>query len=140
MKSSYILAVAIIVGSIILGGFFYAIQINKQESIEKQQEFKLMEDRLTEESKLEQAQKEYAAERESDCLDIYKTEDGKWNNIQGWRYSEADDECFIRYKDPNPKSEVECDELYLSPESTAPSFYFFKLNNLCKSGEFENSF
>ncbi len=36
-----LLPAAIIIASLILGGFFYAIQVNKQKSIEKQQEIKL---------------------------------------------------------------------------------------------------
>lgn len=40
-KNKLILPVSIIIGCIIIGGSFYVIQINKQESIEKQQLLKL---------------------------------------------------------------------------------------------------
>ena len=38
------LPVAILLASIIFGGFYYATQVNKQKSIEKQQELKIKHD------------------------------------------------------------------------------------------------
>lgn len=40
-KNKLILPVAIIIAAIIIGGFLYAIQINKQESIERQQQISI---------------------------------------------------------------------------------------------------
>ncbi|PIR78180.1 MAG: hypothetical protein COU28_03060 [Candidatus Magasanikbacteria bacterium CG10_big_fil_rev_8_21_14_0_10_36_16] len=136
------LPVAIVISAIVLAVGFYAVQYSKQQSIERQQMLELQEKRSLEEKKAEQAQdqaqKEYIAERKSDCLDIYKTESDKWNNVRGWRYSEDDNECFIRYKEPNPKSDAKCDENY--PTGGDYGFIFFRDNSLCKDGEFENSF
>ena len=42
------LPVTIIISSLILGSFFYASQVNKQKSIERQQEIKLQDDRIVE--------------------------------------------------------------------------------------------
>lgn len=137
-KIKLTLPLAIVLVAIILGGAFYAIQVNKQKSIERQQEIKLQEDRLLEETKAEQVKKEYVADRKNDCLDIYKAEDDKWNNIQGWRYNEAKDKCLIRYKDPNPKSDAECDKNW--PTGGDSGLYWWLENSLCKDGEFENSF
>lgn len=132
------LPLAIILVAIILGISFYAVQINKQKSIEKQQQI----DQALEREKIllqqEQDKKEYIADRKSDCLAIYKTESDKWNNVRGWRYDEIDDDCLIRYKDPNPKSDAKCDELHPTNAGLGLSVYFD--NILCKDGEFENSF
>jgi uncharacterized protein HemX len=150
------LPTTILVASLILGGFYYASQINKQKSIEKQQQIELQAkasqeaERLEQEkaeaakrleqekAEAEQVKKEYVADRKKDCLAIYETESDKWTNVLGWRYSEIDDECFIRYRDPNPKSDAKCDEDY--PTGGDYGFIFIRENSLCKEGEFENSF
>lgn len=137
-SSKLILPITILIASIILGGFYYASQANKQESIERQQALKLQEERRVEEVRTEQATKEYLAKRETNCLDIYKTESDKWNNVQGWRYHENDDACFIRYKSPDPKSDAQCDEDY--PTGGDWGLTFFLDNSLCKDGDFENAF
>lgn len=69
------LPATIIITSIILGGFYYVSQINKQKSIEKQQQ-----------AQLESEKRNYIAERKRDCLNIYKTESDKWNNVESWNY------------------------------------------------------
>lgn len=133
-----IIPVSIIIGSLVIGGFFYAIQVNKQESIEMQQRLELQSKQTQQTLEDERKQKEYLAERKSDCLDIYTTEDKKWNNIRGWRFDESNELCYIRYKDPKPKTDEECDSMY----STKGDFghIFFRDNLLCKDGEFENTF
>jgi type II secretory pathway pseudopilin PulG len=132
------LPIAIVLVAIILGGTFYAIQVNKQKSIERQQQA----DQLLKQDQFriqqEQDKKEYIADRKQDCLAIYKTESDKWNNVRGWRYFEEGDECFIRYKDPSPKSDAKCDELY--PLGGDNGLVWLSLNSLCKDGEFENGF
>jgi len=44
-KHKFILSISILLGCIILGGFIYASQISKQESIKKQQQIKLQEEK-----------------------------------------------------------------------------------------------
>ena len=71
-KNILILSFAIIIGSLILGGFFYAIQINKQQSIEKEAQLKRefeKEARDEMEIKLLQQKEQTTAEFES-CLSI----------------------------------------------------------------------
>ncbi len=41
MKEKLILSITILLASVILGGFYYTTQINKQKSIEKQQQIKI---------------------------------------------------------------------------------------------------
>lgn len=132
------LPVAIVVSVVVLAIGFFAVQYSKQQSIERQQILKFEEDRKIEATRLEQEKKEYVADRKADCLNIYKTESDKWNNVKGWRYSEDEDTCLIRYKDPNPKSDAECDKSY--PTDGKLGLIFFFDNSLCKEGEFENSF
>lgn len=132
------LPVAIVISAIVLAIGFYAVQQNKQQSIEKQQILKLKEDKEIEEARAKEAQKEFHAKRKAECLDIYKTESDKWNNVRGWRYSEVDEQCLIRYKDPNPKSDSSCDKNY--PVNGDLGLVFARSNILCKDGEFENPF
>lgn len=89
----------ILIASLVLGGFFYASQVNKQKSIEQQQRIELK-------AKKEQENKEYIAKRKLDCLAIYKAESDKFNNVRSWQYNPvifADsvirDTCEIIYKD-----------------------------------------
>lgn len=86
-----------------------------------------------------ESKKEYIADRKTDCLAIYKTESDQWNNVRGWRYDEESDSCFIRYREPNPKSDAKCDELYPTT-GDGRLFSWWRENLLCKEGEFENSF
>lgn len=90
------LPLAIVLVAIILGGTFYAIQINKQKSIERQQELKMQEDKKAEEAKTAQTNKEYIAKRRLECYDIIAKERKQWNNVDGGGYVE-EDICRVRY-------------------------------------------
>lgn len=150
-KNKLILPITILLGCIILGGAFYAVQASKQKSIEKQQTLKMEEDRRIADAKAEEDkkaaeakaeldQKEFDAKRKSDCLAIYKTESDKWNNVRGWRYDDSEDTCYIRYKEGSPKTAAKCDELYPDKINDKPTLIFLRENSLCKDGEFENTF
>ena len=93
------LPATVLIASIILGGFYYASQISKQKSIEKQQ-FKELQ------AETEKQNTDYIAKRKIDCLNIYKTEDEKWGNVSEWRYTPIiyvdtvlNDNCVIIYTD-----------------------------------------
>lgn len=137
-KSKWPLPVSILLSVIILGGFLFAMQVQKQKSIERQQQVKSDEERRVAEVKAEQDKKEFAAKKKNDCLSIYKTESDKWNNVRGWRYQETDDNCFIRYKAPVAESDAQCDIDY--PTGGDYGLAFLRQNSLCKDGEFENIF
>jgi len=105
-----VLPISILLGCIILGGFFYASQVNKQRSIEKQQQIELQakaEAKAKEDqAKAEQDKRDYISKRKEDCLAIYKTESDKYNNVHSWSYIEPSggilklgDSCEIIYKD-----------------------------------------
>jgi len=106
------LFLAIIISSIILGGFFYIIQINKQKSIERQQMAKLEEDKRIEDAKMEQIKKEYTAKRKKECYDLYLQEKKQWINVKDFDYSKVRDVCIVIYKSSKPgKSKEECNKM-----------------------------
>lgn len=84
------LPATIIIASIILGGFLYVSQVNKQRSIEKQQRLKLINETLERQARTEKENMEYIAKRKLDCLAIYKAESDKWKSgsVQSWNYIE----------------------------------------------------
>jgi len=92
------LPATILIASIVLGGFFYASQVNKQRSIERQQQIKLQDDRRAEEVKAEQTKKEYVAKRKLECYDIEQRERKNYNNVDGSFYDEENDVCQVRYE------------------------------------------
>ena len=92
------LPATILIASIMLGGFFYASQVNKQRSIERQQQIKLQDDRRAEEVKAEQTKKEYVAKRKLECYDIEQRERKNYNNVDGSFYDEENDVCQVRYE------------------------------------------
>lgn len=73
------LPVVILLSSIIIGGFYYASQLNKQESIEQYQD------------------KEYTAKRKDECYDLYEKEAERWSNVKGSHYDVFSDKCVITY-------------------------------------------
>ncbi len=135
------LPVAVIIAAVIVGISFYAIQVNKQQSIERHQMRVLEQKQIVEEEKANQVQKEYAAKKKLDCLKIYEVENDKWSNVLGWRYEDSADACYIRYKEPKRKSDDACDKAY--PLGNVDGFdwgYSFARDKLlCKEGEFENT-
>lgn len=74
------LPATVIIASLILGSFFYASQVNKQRSIERQQD------------------RNYVAKRKDNCYEIYEKERAKWSNVDGNFYNEKKDICVIVFK------------------------------------------
>lgn len=92
-----ILSISILLGCIILGGFFYATQINKQKSIERQQILKQMEDRRIEDAKAEQDKAKETFSNNLKCQTLLKDLKQRWNNVVGIYYSELDNTCIVKY-------------------------------------------
>lgn len=82
------LPAVILIASIILGGFYYASQVNKQRSIERQQEIKMA-----------QEKKEYIAKRKGECYDIHERERKQYNNVENFGYIEPSDNIFAFHSD-----------------------------------------
>lgn len=91
------LPVTIVIGAFILGGFYYASQVSKQNSIEKQQQIELQAKAEIDKIKAEQDKKEYVVKRKADCYGIEGTERKKFNNVDGSFYDEENDVCKVRY-------------------------------------------
>ena len=97
------LPITIIIASIILGSFLYAIQINKQRSIERQQEIKNVLDEL----KLKQ----------DECEALSSGLTKKWNNIIGATYdNNIWKECVVTYIDAKT-GEIETSRLKFMKEN-----------------------
>ena len=107
------LPATILIASFVIGGFYYAGEVNKQKSIERQQEMKITNDRRAEEEKkrelencLEEAKKRRDEERNGYCkLDKREIrEDGGCYlskvrvEYLNERYDEARDVCFKKYQ------------------------------------------
>ena len=92
-----IIPATIIIASLILGGFFYATQVNKQKSIEKQQQIKLQDDRQQQEVKnaLEDLKL-----KQDECKTLSAGVIKKWNNVMGVTYDNNFwEECIVTYTD-----------------------------------------
>lgn len=81
-----LLPVSIVLGCFILGAFYFATQVMKQDSIERQQQLKI-----------EQDNKEYIGKRKGECYDIYEKERDKWNNVDSHYYNTKEDSCVVTY-------------------------------------------
>lgn len=91
------LPVTILLGCIILGGFFYVSQINKQKSIERQQILKQMEDRRMEDAKAEQEKAKETFSNNLKCQTLLKDLKQRWNNVVGIYYDETLNTCIVKY-------------------------------------------
>ena len=129
----------IIIAIVICGGFIYQSQINKQESIEWQQQIELR-------AKTEQANKEYVANQKKACLEIYQVEAKKWSNVASWNYDDYADKCEITYNlsVSEKKSKATCEKDYAESQEiyksgTIPSYVFSSYLH-CLDGTFTKEF
>ncbi len=91
------LPATIIIARIILGGFYYAAQSNKQNSIEEQQRLEQMSkfNRQTEENK-----RQDLLLKQKECESLSEGVMDTWGNIIGVTYdAEIWKECVVTYKD-----------------------------------------
>jgi nitrogen fixation-related uncharacterized protein len=123
---------SILIGCVILGGFYYFTQVNKQNSIERQQQAELSD------AKEKQA-RDFSASQKEACLNIYKQESSEWNNTNGWRYDEEADDCYVQYKENPKKTEAQCDVQYKGEDGKVNAWAFTDWL-LCYDGLFEKSF
>lgn len=103
-KNKLVLPIGILLGCIILGGFFYASQINKQKSIEKQQQIELQAkaeaDQAQKEADQVKADKDTADATFSNnlkCQTLLKDLKQRWNNVVGIYYSSLLNTCIVKY-------------------------------------------
>ncbi|MCK5475444.1 MAG: hypothetical protein KAI71_02590 [Candidatus Pacebacteria bacterium] len=91
-KNRLILSIAILSASIILGGFYYASQVNKQQSIERQQAIRIEEDKKADYFKKKIECEEYA---EGIKKEIDESNGGRYISI----YTETFEMIFYSPKD-----------------------------------------
>ncbi len=78
------LPVVILIASLVIGGFYYAGEVNKQKSIERQQEIKLQEERTKQDQvKQEQVQAKQEQDKTKQALDACITS-AETNNFNYW--------------------------------------------------------
>jgi type II secretory pathway pseudopilin PulG len=110
IPNDLLLLVTIIISSIILGSFFFAIQLSQQRSIERQQEIRLQDERKITKAKFEQAKK--VGKRIRECYEIYLKEKKNLSNVTGFKYSEVRDICIVHYASTEPaKTAEECQKI-----------------------------
>ena len=98
-KEKLILPISIILWAIIIWWSFLFIQINKQNSIEKQKQMEITFKEKELNIKKEEKNREYISKRKKECMELYKTESKKYNNTTSYEYTITSDICFIEYKD-----------------------------------------
>jgi hypothetical protein len=122
-----IIAISLLIVSVGFAAYLYA----RAEMSRDTERYRRDQARLAREDRLASDKKDFALKRKSSCLDIYKAEGAKWNNVRGWEYDADRDICFIRYKDKtaNTMPAAACDKRF-SVE--------FQLTELmaCYDGEF----
>jgi len=78
--------VAILVAAVVLGGFYFASQAQKQSALERQHSAELQ------------------LERKQDCFELYKIEKDNNENVIRWSYNDVMDWCEIDYMQSNGES------------------------------------
>jgi nitrogen fixation-related uncharacterized protein len=91
------LPVSIVIAAVILGIVFYAIQYNKQQSIERQQLFEQQEERIQKDLENKRAELKL---KQDECNSLSSGVKERWNNVVGVTYdSELWKECVVTYTD-----------------------------------------
>ncbi len=96
------LPVTILVGSVIFGSFYYATQVSRQESIERQQ-------RIERETQTKQQELSF---KQKECESLSAGVKKEWGNVMGVTYSDVWEECVVTYTDTKT-GEVETSPLSL---------------------------
>ncbi len=121
-KTKLVLPISILLGCVILGGFFYASQVIKQESIEKQQMIDLRA-KMAAEYKAEQAKTEVdqmkaeAALNEElfndnlKCQTLLKDLKQRWKNVVGIYYDEFKNTCIVKYTEKGETHESPIEDM-----------------------------
>lgn len=93
-KNKLVLPIAILLASIVLGGFYYASQINKQRSVERQQAIKIEEDEKADYFKKKIECEEYAEGVKKEVNEYNKRRSFCDKTFVMIFYSPKDDSCL----------------------------------------------
>ena len=108
MENKLNIPAAIVLSAVILGGFVYASQINKQNSIERQQLIELQANERQQLADLNAKQDAEQIKSDKDsadalfnnnlkCQTLLKDLNQRWNNVVGIYYSEWQNTCIVKY-------------------------------------------
>ncbi len=81
-KHKLILPISILLGCIILGGFFYASQVNKQKSIEKQQQIEIQAKAGADKAQQDKIKQDEEAKRLGLSLCLRKADDDYFSYLE----------------------------------------------------------
>lgn len=121
-KNKLVLSITILLASIVLGGFYYASQVNKQKSIERQQQIEIQAKAETNRIKTEINRTEAHKEAERDkanevfsnnlkCQTLLKDLRQRWNNVVGIYYSEWQNTCIVKYTEKGETQESPIEDM-----------------------------
>ena len=111
-KHKIILPVSILLGCIILGGFYFASQVNRQKSIERQQQIDLRAraeadevKAATDQTKAEKDKEDEVFNNNLKCQTLLKDLKQRWNNVVGIYYGEWQNTCIVKYTEKGETQE-----------------------------------
>lgn len=132
----------ILIASIIIGGSLYAVQVNKQNSIEKQQRLELEQNKFEMNYNKEKDKLEYILKRKKDCNDFESKIAIEYSNtiIGEAYYDEENDSCYLIYE-MNASDILKKDCNSWCEMSKSHWTYFVGRNcQLCKENKFMESY
>ncbi len=97
MKEKITLPAAIVISAVILAIGFYAVQYNKQQSIEKQQQIELKAKAEVDQTKAEKDKADAIFSNNLKCQTLLKDLKQRWNNVIGISYSDWQNTCIVKY-------------------------------------------
>lgn len=107
-----VISLTVIIACVILGGFYYVVETNKQVSIEAQKaaEAQLERDQQSKEESLEK--QEYIVKRKQDCYELHSQEKKNYNNVADtFSYDEVGDVCRIwYYAEKDAYADIDCND------------------------------
>ncbi len=134
--------VSILIGAIILGGFYLKVEANKQESIERQKTLEIKQKEEEENNRLmekwteeEKEHRDYVNNRKKDCLELEQKERENWSNVEWHSYNIEEDSCLIAYTAKKNYYELDCKEYGTEFPSKKNNV---KMEFLLKNSNFKN--
>jgi len=100
MKKELLIPLSIVIASLVLGLSFFAVQVHKANSIEKQQLFS----------------------NETKCRDLTEKLRKNWTNVVAVFYKEQEHNCFVRSINEGYYEDYPIEDLYLHPLERAPIY------------------
>ncbi len=104
-NNKIILPISILLGCIILGGFYYAGELNKQDSIERQQKIELQAKTDADSLKMKKDKADEDFNNNLKCQNLLSELQRRWNNVEGIYYNDIRNTCMVKYLDKGKHEE-----------------------------------